>query len=39
MCKLTGDAINKTEEHIWKHISGKRFQNKLGILDFEGKIP
>ncbi|KAL0554765.1 hypothetical protein IC582_008693 [Cucumis melo] len=28
-CKLTGDTINKTEEHIWKHINGKRFLNKL----------
>lgn len=29
ICKLTGDSINKSEEHIWKHINGKRFQNKL----------
>ncbi|KAJ0989465.1 hypothetical protein J5N97_007821 [Dioscorea zingiberensis] len=29
VCELTGDSINKTEEHIWKHISGRRFQNKL----------
>ncbi|KAJ6843020.1 surfeit locus protein 2-like [Iris pallida] len=29
VCELTGDTINKSEEHIWKHISGKRFQNKL----------
>eukprot|EP00262_Sarcandra_glabra_P011077 TRINITY_DN26776_c0_g1_i1.p1 TRINITY_DN26776_c0_g1~~TRINITY_DN26776_c0_g1_i1.p1 ORF type:complete len:267 (+),score=52.68 TRINITY_DN26776_c0_g1_i1:30-830(+) len=29
ICKLTGDTINKSEEHIWKHISGKRFQNIL----------
>ncbi|KAK1294379.1 hypothetical protein QJS10_CPA16g00384 [Acorus calamus] len=29
ICKLTGDAINKSEEHIWKHINGKRFLNKL----------
>ncbi|KAJ7970744.1 Surfeit locus 2 [Quillaja saponaria] len=28
-CKLTGDTINKSEEHIWKHINGKRFLNKL----------
>ncbi|KAM1058542.1 hypothetical protein ACFX2I_023265 [Malus domestica] len=29
VCKLTGDTINKSEEHIWKHINGKRFLNKL----------
>ncbi|KAF3444549.1 hypothetical protein FNV43_RR14241 [Rhamnella rubrinervis] len=29
ICKLTGHTINKTEEHIWKHINGKRFLNKL----------
>ncbi|KAJ4729326.1 Surfeit locus 2 [Melia azedarach] len=29
ICKLTGDTVNKTEEHIWKHINGKRFLNKL----------
>ncbi|ERN14491.1 surfeit locus protein 2 isoform X2 [Amborella trichopoda] len=29
VCKLTGDSINKSEEHIWKHISGRRFLNKL----------
>ncbi|CAH8314035.1 unnamed protein product [Eruca vesicaria subsp. sativa] len=28
-CKLTGDTVNKTEEHIWKHINGRRFLNKL----------
>ncbi|TKY63178.1 Surfeit locus protein 2 [Spatholobus suberectus] len=28
-CKLTGDNVNKSEEHIWKHMSGKRFLNKL----------
>ncbi|KAB2614004.1 golgin candidate 6-like [Pyrus ussuriensis x Pyrus communis] len=31
LCKLTGDTINKSEEHIWKHINGKRFLNKLGL--------
>ncbi|KAH9618667.1 hypothetical protein KSS87_001323 [Heliosperma pusillum] len=41
VCKLTGDTINKSEEHIWKHISGKRFFNKLeqveaGIVPGEG---
>ncbi|XP_022982676.1 surfeit locus protein 2 isoform X2 [Cucurbita maxima] len=34
-CKLTGDTINKTEEHIWKHINGKRFLNKLEQKEFE----
>ncbi|KAF5196543.1 Surfeit locus protein 2 (SURF2) [Thalictrum thalictroides] len=29
VCKLTGDIVNKTEEHIWKHVNGKRFLNKL----------
>ncbi|XP_027347549.1 surfeit locus protein 2 [Abrus precatorius] len=29
ICKLTGDNVNKSEEHIWKHMSGKRFLNKL----------
>lgn len=31
ICKLTEDTINKSEEHIWKHINGKRFLNKLGL--------
>ncbi|XP_078433449.1 surfeit locus protein 2 (SURF2) isoform X2 [Wolffia australiana] len=29
ICKLTGDTVNKSEEHIWKHVSGKKFQKKL----------
>ncbi|XP_039033859.1 surfeit locus protein 2-like [Hibiscus syriacus] len=29
ICKLTGDTVNKSEEHIWKHINGKRFLNKF----------
>ncbi|XP_031380915.1 surfeit locus protein 2 isoform X2 [Punica granatum] len=29
ICKLTGGKVNKSEEHIWKHINGKRFLNKL----------
>ncbi|GAV84438.1 SURF2 domain-containing protein [Cephalotus follicularis] len=29
ICKLTGDTVNKSEEHIWKHINGKQFLNKL----------
>ncbi|KAJ4912037.1 Surfeit locus protein 2 (SURF2) [Raphanus sativus] len=45
LCKLTGDTVNKTEEHIWKHINGRRFLNKLeekerekesGIIPQEG---
>lgn len=35
VCKLTGDTVNKTEEHIWKHISGRRFQNKLERKEVE----
>ncbi|KAM7506568.1 hypothetical protein LguiA_017021 [Lonicera macranthoides] len=29
ICKLTGITVNKTEEHIWKHINGKRFLSML----------
>ncbi|KAJ8749905.1 hypothetical protein K2173_013820 [Erythroxylum novogranatense] len=29
ICKLTGDTVNKSEEHIWKHLNGMRFLNKL----------
>ncbi|XP_044503779.1 surfeit locus protein 2 [Mangifera indica] len=35
ICKLTGDTVNKTEEHIWKHINGKRFLNKLEQMETE----
>ncbi|XP_057542814.1 uncharacterized protein LOC130821164 isoform X2 [Amaranthus tricolor] len=38
ICKLTGDTINKSEEHIWKHISGKRFFNKLEQME-NGELP
>ncbi|KAK9673822.1 hypothetical protein RND81_12G192300 [Saponaria officinalis] len=43
ICKLTGDTINKSEEHIWKHINGKRFFNKLeqveaGIVPGKGDV-
>ncbi|OAO89516.1 DegP13 [Arabidopsis thaliana] len=31
VCKLTGDTVNKNEEHIWKHVNGKRFLHKLGL--------
>ncbi|XP_050381888.1 uncharacterized protein LOC126798857 [Argentina anserina] len=37
VCKLTEDTINKTEEHIWKHINGKRFLNRLEEME-EGKL-
>ncbi|RWR97049.1 surfeit locus protein 2 isoform X1 [Cinnamomum micranthum f. kanehirae] len=39
ICKLTGDTINKSEEHIWKHISGKRFQHKLEQKEAEKATP
>lgn len=29
ICKLTGLTVNKNEEHIWKHITGRRFLNML----------
>ncbi|CAM8992277.1 unnamed protein product [Rhodiola kirilowii] len=29
ICKLTGDVVNKSEEHIWKHLNGKQFLNRL----------
>ncbi|KAK4778847.1 hypothetical protein SAY86_006375 [Trapa natans] len=29
ICKLTEDRLNKSEQHIWKHINGRRFLNKL----------
>ncbi|KAL6143217.1 hypothetical protein ACLB2K_053912 [Fragaria x ananassa] len=37
VCKLTEDTINKSEEHIWKHINGKRFLNRLEEME-EGKL-
>ncbi|XP_057983089.1 uncharacterized protein LOC131167987 [Malania oleifera] len=39
ICKLTGDTINKSEEHIWKHINGKRFLNKLEQKEAEKLTP
>ncbi|GAB4847900.1 hypothetical protein Ancab_026960 [Ancistrocladus abbreviatus] len=33
ICKLTGDTINKSEEHIWKHVNGRRFLNKLAQME------
>ncbi|KAL3629144.1 hypothetical protein CASFOL_026366 [Castilleja foliolosa] len=38
-CRLTGITINKTEEHIWKHINGKRFLNMLDKKEAEKEIP
>ncbi|KAF5461731.1 hypothetical protein F2P56_017806 [Juglans regia] len=35
ICKLIGDTIYKSEEHIWKHINGKRFLNKLEVKEVE----
>ncbi|KAE8680893.1 Surfeit locus protein 2, putative isoform 3 [Hibiscus syriacus] len=35
ICKLTGHTVNKSEEHIWKHINGKRFLNKLEQKEME----
>ncbi|KAK6138395.1 hypothetical protein DH2020_027869 [Rehmannia glutinosa] len=37
ICRLTGVTINKTEEHIWKHINGKRFLNMLEVRDSTSK--
>ncbi|GAB2226046.1 hypothetical protein Drorol1_Dr00021832 [Drosera rotundifolia] len=37
ICKLTGDTINKFEEHIWKHINGKHFLKKLEEME-AGKL-
>ncbi|CAN7121320.1 hypothetical protein BRARA_B00552 [Brassica rapa] len=42
LCKLTGDTVNKTEEHIWKHLNGRRFLNKLEEKEREkesGSVP
>ncbi|EXB37454.1 hypothetical protein L484_002520 [Morus notabilis] len=39
VCKLTGDTINKSEEHIWKHINGKRFLNKLEEKETQKQTP
>ncbi|PPS17965.1 hypothetical protein GOBAR_AA02594 [Gossypium barbadense] len=38
ICKLTGDNVNKSEEHIWKHIYGKRFLNKLEQKEMEKEL-
>ncbi|XP_059642958.1 uncharacterized protein LOC132284841 [Cornus florida] len=39
ICKLTGDTVNKSEEHIWKHINGRRFLNKLEQMEAEKLTP
>ncbi|KAH0463882.1 hypothetical protein IEQ34_006668 [Dendrobium chrysotoxum] len=35
VCILTGDVINKSEQHIWKHINGRRFLKKLEEKEVE----
>lgn len=37
ICKLTGHTVNKTEEHIWKHINGKKFLNMLEKKEAEAE--
>ncbi|KAL3526107.1 hypothetical protein ACH5RR_014479 [Cinchona calisaya] len=39
ICKLTGFTINKSEEHIWKHINGKRFLNMLEKMEAGQSMP
>ncbi|KAH6816363.1 hypothetical protein C2S51_021183 [Perilla frutescens var. frutescens] len=39
VCKLTGLTINKSEEHIWKHINGKRFLNGLEKFETAKELP
>nr|GLL18623.1 surfeit locus protein 2 [Ipomoea trifida] len=38
-CKLTGLTVNKSEEHIWKHINGKRFLRMLEKKEAEQEMP
>ncbi|XP_059294242.1 uncharacterized protein LOC132047261 [Lycium ferocissimum] len=38
ICKLTGDTVNKSEEHIWKHMSGKRFLRMLEKKETENEM-
>ncbi|CAN4079181.1 unnamed protein product [Withania somnifera] len=38
ICKLTGDTVNKSEEHIWKHMSGKRFLRMLEEKETENDM-
>ncbi|KAJ3675301.1 hypothetical protein LUZ60_004343 [Juncus effusus] len=35
ICKITGDTVNKSEEHIWKHLNGIRFNNKLAQMELD----
>eukprot|EP00249_Psilotum_nudum_P012112 c23586_g1_i3 orf=526-1206(+) len=35
ICTLTGDTINKTEDALWKHMNGKKFQRKLAEKERE----
>ncbi|KAL7221125.1 hypothetical protein ACSBR1_023138 [Camellia fascicularis] len=35
----SGDIVNKSEEHIWKHINGKRFLNMLEKKEAEKEMP
>ncbi|KAE9466440.1 hypothetical protein C3L33_01658, partial [Rhododendron williamsianum] len=39
ICKLTGLTVNKSEEHIWKHMNGKRFLNMLEKMEAEEQTP
>ncbi|KAM6592229.1 hypothetical protein CsatA_014834 [Cannabis sativa] len=39
VCNITGDTVNKSEEHIWKHINGKRFLNKLEEMETQKLNP
>ncbi|XP_020588189.1 uncharacterized protein LOC110030000 [Phalaenopsis equestris] len=39
VCCLTGDVINKSEEHIWKHINGRRFLKRLEEKELERLAP
>ncbi|PHT57381.1 hypothetical protein CQW23_05867 [Capsicum baccatum] len=38
ICKLTGDTVNKSEEHIWKHMNGKRFLRMLEKKETETEM-
>lgn len=37
ICKLTGDLLNKSEDALWKHMNGKKFQRKLAQKEAEKK--
>ncbi|CAK9161752.1 unnamed protein product [Ilex paraguariensis] len=39
ICKLTGVTINKSEEHIWKHINGRKFLIMLEKKEAEKQTP